>query len=99
MPRPPAEQRRHRLPQATLGVLRQPHRAPADVLVGAYQDRALLRDLADPGPVVVDVGDLAPGADDHGLERDAEVVRDLAGGISPRLAGDPGDRREPGERG
>ena len=44
-----AEQRRHRLPQATLGVLRQAHRTPADVLVGADQDRALLRDLAYPG--------------------------------------------------
>ena len=35
------------------------HRTPADVLVGADQEHAVLADLADPRPVVVDVGDLA----------------------------------------
>ena len=44
------------------GVAVEGHRAPADARVGADQEHAVLVDLADPRPVVVDVGDVAvPG--------------------------------------
>src|ERR1035441_2514097 len=53
---------------------RQAHPPPADVLVRADHDGAILRDLAQPGPVEVEVGDLPPGPDHHRLEPDAQQI-------------------------
>src|SRR5487761_370954 len=90
----PAEQGGEGVPERLLGVGGQGHRAPADELVRADEQHAVLVDLAQPRPVVVDVGDLAPWTDDHRLERNAKVVAYLRGGRRPRLAGDAGDQRE-----
>src|ERR1700722_7505471 len=79
---------------AMYGSSRQGHGSPGDELVRADQESAVLVDLADPGPVVVDVGDLAAGADDHGLDRDVQVPADLLGRLRPGLAGDAGEQRE-----
>src|SRR6185437_14677449 len=81
---PPAQQRGEGFPERLLGVGGQAHRAPADELVRAHEQHAVLVDLAAPRPVVVDVGDLAARTDDHRLERDAEVVAHLRGGRRPR---------------
>ena len=62
----------------------------------AGQEHAVLADLADPLPVVVDVGDLASRADNHRVDGDAELVAYFLGGGCPCLAGDAGDQRERG---
>ena len=43
-------------------------------LSGGTRERAVLAGLAGPCPVVVDVGDLAAGADDHGVDGDVELA-------------------------
>src|ERR1019366_7079601 len=62
-------------------------------------DGAILRDLAQPGPVEVEVGDLPPGPGYHRLEPDAELIGELVGSTDPCRAGDPGDQHEPRHRG
>src|SRR6202034_1346944 len=89
-----AEQACQRITEVLVGGDREGHRAPGDELVRPDQEGAVLVDLADPGPVVVDVGDLAAGADDHGLDRGVEVPADLLGRLRPGLAGDAGKQRE-----
>jgi hypothetical protein len=59
-----AEDARQDLAEGLFWVAGEGHGAPADVLVGADQEHAVLAGLADPGPVVADVGDL--GRELHG---------------------------------
>src|ERR1700733_6050928 len=94
-----AEDLRQGLAEGLFWAAGEGHRAPADVLVGTDQEHAVFVDLADPRPVVVDIGVLAARADDHRVDGDVELVAYFLGGCRPRLASDTGDQRERGVRG
>ena len=63
--------------------------------VRPYYEAAGVRDLAEPGPVAVQVLQLAAGADDVRLDVDAGVLGDGGGGLHPGVAADAGEQGEP----
>jgi hypothetical protein len=69
-------------------------RSPGDVGVGAHEHAAVLADLAQTRPVLVEIGVAACGADDVGGDLDPQLAGDPSGGARPRLAGDAGQQRE-----